>query len=83
MTSVLKLMHSPHNFSQPLTRLPFQKVDSQDGKDRKSLLAYSSVSKNRSNVTSVAKQARIEDGFQTRTTELSSINRSYNTTAKR
>ena len=23
MTSVLKLMHSPHNFSQPLTLLPF------------------------------------------------------------
>ena len=53
MTNILKLMHSPTNFTQQQTLLPFQKVNPLDGKDRKSIMAMSTNSRVRSNFHSL------------------------------
>lgn len=77
MTNILKMMHSPNNFSQPLSLLPFQKIHPLDGKDRKSLMASSEISKARSVGGSILK-AKEESHF-TPYGELPSLMQSYNT----
>lgn len=67
MTNILKLMHSPLNFHNPLQLLPHQKISAIDSLDRKRI----------SNVdTSNASSLR----FKKKLSDLPSVNRSYNTT---
>ena len=76
MTNILKMMHSPKNFTQHQTMLPFQKVNPLDGKDRKSLMAYSTNAKIRSIANSLNRNK--EDVYNSLLTSdvMASVNRS-------